>query len=340
MCLLTDQDTAGPLSLDKLIDPNDNPHETVRDILLEKHPIGQPLNPSALLPPDPPAQEPHPVTFHQLTGPLIRTTALRTEGAAGPSGIDALGWRRLCTSFCVASSNLCEPLAKLGRRICTMFVDPSGLAAFTACRLMALDKCPAVRPIGISEIVRRIFGKAILAIVGGYVQETSGAMQLCAGQKSGCEAAVHAMRQIFDDTNAQAVLIDASNAFNNLNRQTALQIILLNCPSIAKVLINTYHDDSQLFADGETLFSMEGTTQGDPWQWLCMPLALCLSFNVNQKKKQVWCADDATAGGQLHPLREWWNALREIGPEYEYFVKSWLIVKEAHYVLCHRSLSR
>ena len=132
--LLTDHDTGGSLPLDKLVDPNTNPHMTVRDILLEKHPPGQPLNPSALLVPDPPAEEPHPVIFDQLTGPLIRATALRTEGAAGPSGIDAQGWRRLCTSFRGASSDLCEALAQLGRRICTTYVDPSGLDAFTACR--------------------------------------------------------------------------------------------------------------------------------------------------------------------------------------------------------------
>ena len=231
--------------------------------------------------PCPPAQEPYPVTFDQLTGPLIRTTALKMKGAAGPSGIDALGWRRLCTSFHGASSDLYQALAKLGGRICTTYVDPCGLAAFTACLLMALDKCPGVRPIGISEIVRHILGKAILAIVGGDVQETSGALRLCAGQKSGCEAAVHAMRQIFDDTNAQAVLlVDASNAFNNLYRQTLLHNILLNCPSIAKVLINTYRDDSQLWAMERLCSPWRIRLKATPWQWLCMPLALCLSFDV------------------------------------------------------------
>ena len=66
--------------------------------------------------------------------------------------------------------------------------------------------------------------------MSGDIQETAGALQLCAGQKAGCEAALHAMRQIFDDTNTQAVLL--VDAFNNLNRQTALLNIHLNCPSI------------------------------------------------------------------------------------------------------------
>ena len=74
---------------------------------------------STLLVPDLPIEEPHPVIFDQLTGPLICATALKTEGSAGPSGIDAQGWRHLCTSFREASTDLCDALAHLGRHICT-----------------------------------------------------------------------------------------------------------------------------------------------------------------------------------------------------------------------------
>ena len=37
--------------------------------------------------------DPHPVIYEQITGPLVRSVALKTEGSAGPSGIDAQGWR-------------------------------------------------------------------------------------------------------------------------------------------------------------------------------------------------------------------------------------------------------
>ena len=42
----------------------------------------------------------HPVIYEQITSPLVRSVALKTEGAAGPSGIDAQGrqWLRLCSS--------------------------------------------------------------------------------------------------------------------------------------------------------------------------------------------------------------------------------------------------
>ena len=79
-------------------------------------------------------------------------------------------------------------------------MDPEGLSAFTACRLLALDKCPGVRPIGVGEVMRRIVGKAILTVVKQDIETVAGNIQLCAGQKAGAEAAIHAMRFMFNDS--------------------------------------------------------------------------------------------------------------------------------------------
>ena len=52
-----------------------------------------------------------------------------------------------------------------------------------------------------------------------------------------------------------------------------------------------------------------------------------------ETKKQVWFADDATAGGNLTNLHEWWDRLTSTGPDYGYFLnpsKTWLIVKEGY----------
>ena len=192
---------------------------TVRDALLSKHPPGQPVSTNALYntTTGPPAV--HPIVFEAIDATTIKTAALRTDGAAGPSGIDARGWRRLCASFHSASIDLCHSLALLARRLCTEHVSPDGLAALLGCRLIALDKNPGVRPIGIGEIPRRIVAKAVLSVIGGDIQEAAGSIQLCSGQTSGIEAAVHAMYEAFHDDDVQAVLlVDASNAFNCLNR--------------------------------------------------------------------------------------------------------------------------
>ena len=110
---------------------------TVRDILQDKHPDTEPLKYSASAPPS--VATFHPVIFEEVTGTSILNAALHTDGIAGPSG--AYAWRCLCESFQKASTNLCEALAKIARRLSNSFVDPESLKSLVACRLIALVKC-------------------------------------------------------------------------------------------------------------------------------------------------------------------------------------------------------
>ena len=144
------------------------------------------------------------------------------------------------------------------------------------------------------------------------------------------------MKQIFDHDATDAVLlIDASNAFNRMNRMAALHNIRIICPKIATFIINTYRMPARLFiAGGGEITSREGTTQGDP---LAMPwYSVNTVIIINQLRiqhpdiSQVWLADDAAAAGKLKPLFEWYNELDAEGKKYGYYVnksKSWLIVK-------------
>ena len=175
--------------------------------------------------------------FEQLTGDLIKWAALCTHGAAGPSGVDAYAWRRLCSSFGSASMALCNSLAAIARRLCTQDVDSVELMAFVACRLIPLDKKPRVRPIGVGDVPRRIIAKAILHVIGDDIQLAAGALQTCAGHDAVLEAAIHAMKSIFDDDDTQAaLLVDATIAFYLVNRQVALHSISVLCPSFSTTL--------------------------------------------------------------------------------------------------------
>ncbi len=80
-------------------------------------------------------------------------------------------------------------------------------APLLACRLIAFDKKPGVRPIGIGDTARRIIAKAILRVTRQDIQEVAGSVQLCAGQISGTEAAVHAARTLFNKDDTEAVLL-------------------------------------------------------------------------------------------------------------------------------------
>ena len=115
----------------------------------------------------------------------------------------------------------------------------------------------------------------------------------------------------------------------------ALRNVKHLCPPLATVITNTYRSDSELFINGETILSQEGTTQGDPlsmaiYAVATTPLIRRLSANPTT---QVWYADDAAAGGKLSNIRSWWDHLLKIGPDYGYYpnaAKTSIIVKEEH----------
>ena len=217
--------------------------------------------------------------------------------------------------------------------LCTSYVDPAGIAAMVAGWLIALDKNPGVRPIGVGEVIRRIFSKAVLSVVKLDILDATGYSQLCARQDAGNEAAVHAMREVYGDSSTEAVLlVDASNAFNNLYSQVALRKIQTLYPSLATILINTYREDVPLFIDNCCILSSEGTTQGDPLAMTMYSIDVTLLVNDlwGPCIRQVWFTDDATAGGSLNGLYDWWCRLKSLEPSYGYFVnasKTWLIVK-------------
>ena len=72
---------------------------------------------------------------------------------------------------------------------------------------------------------KRIIAKAILTVTRLDIQEAAGSLQLCASQISGIEAAVHAVDFAISTRGDAILLVDASNAFNCLNRLSALHSI-------------------------------------------------------------------------------------------------------------------
>ena len=244
----------------------------------------------------------------------------------------------------LASRDLCSSLATVARRICSSYVDPNSIGPLLACRLISLDKHPGVRPIGVGDTARRIIAKAVLMIVGSDVQEAMGCLQLCGGQISGVEAAIHATRSAFESKECEAaLLVDATNAFNALNRQVALHNIRRLCPSIATILINSYRSPTNLYVDGDVIHSQEGTTQEDPLAMQMYGLAtIPLIRHLNGLGRQVWYADDSAATGTVSQLRAWWDKLVEHGPAFGYFpnpTKTWIVVKPEHHDAATRAFA-
>ena len=148
-----------------------------------------------------------------------------------------------------------DKVAEMTKLICKEEFDQSRLhsiAALNACGLIPLNKNPGVRPIGIGEVLKRIMGKAVMKVFKQDVIVAAGPTQLCAGQQAGCEAAVHSVVDNFEQENdCDGVLqIDASNAFNSLNRNVMLHNVKIICPVIANYVNNTYALPARLFILG------------------------------------------------------------------------------------------
>ena len=254
---------------------------------------------------------------------------MKTSDSHGPSGLDAQEWRRLLTSFKGSSSDLCKTISKLAYRIATEELD--FLTSYNSCRLIALDKCPGVRPIGIGEVLRRVIGKSITTCLKADLKLLGGNTQLCLGQRCGIEYAIHSLRSAFETSSCDAMLlIDAQNAFNSLNRDLALKNIDMICPALSNSLKNSYKTPSNLFINKKCIKSQEGTTQGDPLAMAMYGIALLplIEMTKNINVLQKWFADDGNAAGSLESLKELYNCLCEHGPAFGYkVIKCHLIIK-------------
>ena len=113
--------------------------------------------------------------------------------------------------------------------------------------------------------MRRIVGKTVAGFLKEEIKEAAGPLQVCAGHSAGSEAAIHAMSQVLEEEETDGIsLIDASNAFNQLNSAAALNNIQITCKEMSLYIINTYRSPSRLFiCGGGEILSQEGTTQED-----------------------------------------------------------------------------
>jgi hypothetical protein len=254
---------------------------TVKDHLEMKHPAAALPHCEALLPRPKHAdgsESLEPLIEVTITAGDVETIARRIRGGGGPGGSDASIWQRLLLHHGALSARLRDAVAALGHVMANEEMDWKLIRALVANRLVALDKCPGVRPIGIGECLRRILGKVMAKVTRDSATLEAGADQLCMGLAGGIEGAIHGMNELFqqfsedDDTGGYGMLlVDAANAFNAVNRITALWHARILWRSCARFIFNTYRGYAYLIVRstktagaGTIMLSREGVTQGTP----------------------------------------------------------------------------
>ena len=109
MKLLTDNMQNGILPLNqKTLNPSK-----------QKHPRGKKSELDGLLTDTP--EQVHPKKFDAIIANLVKRAAVRTRGGAGPSGLDANGWRRILITkqSGTSSTDLCKAIAEVIKKLCT-----------------------------------------------------------------------------------------------------------------------------------------------------------------------------------------------------------------------------
>ena len=199
-CKLINREQGGPVMV----------NDEVMAKLKDKHPKAKSASSQAILPNLAPRVI-EPILYEGIDAQMVHKSAMNTKGSGGPSKVDAEIWRQmLCSkSFQPASMDLCEQISILAKRLCRDFVNPDYLVEFTAGRLIPLNKDPQsseslkIRPIGVGEVIRRLVGKSVMTHLRPEIIDAAGPLQTCAGMPGDVEAAIHGMREIFNEEDTE-----------------------------------------------------------------------------------------------------------------------------------------
>ena len=214
----------------------------VYDLLQKKYPESQVPPISTLLSCD----NLPPFEVVEVTRNVIQKVASLIQGSAGPGGCDSGHWQDVLLRYGAHSERLRDQVASMARRLTNSIILWNDIRGFVSSRPIALDKNPSVRPIGVRETLRHIVGKAVGHLTRLDIEKLCGVSQLCSDLKAGIEGGVHAIRELFDDHSDygwEVLMVDASNAFNSLNRVAVLWNSRVTWPCCSQYLFNTYSSE-------------------------------------------------------------------------------------------------
>ena len=246
-----------------------------------------------------------------ITSETVNQVAGVLRGSAGLGGTDVDAVSLWLLQHGEASAKLRSTFADFCCWMANTFPPWAAYRALMAGRLIALNKFPGVRPIGIGKTWRRLGAKCVLKIAGSEAKEACGTDQLCAGLEAAIEGGIHATKEWWDvhrqEEDYGFLLIDARNAFNEQNRTKMLYTVRHEWPSGSRFVFNCYKHYAILVIRGKDaaafLFSKEGVTQGNPLAMVCygtgfLPLIRQLKVGFSTAKQQ-WYADDSGIGSTL-----------------------------------------
>ena len=178
------------------------------------------------------------------------------------------------------------------------------------------------RPIAVGEVFGRLVSKCLALLIRPTIQSRLTPLQLDVGVHGECEAIVHVTSQMMfntPDNQRWTLLLDFSNTFNNIDRQTMITEFQKHLPSLLAWIESCY--SGQLLHFGkDTIFSCRGVQQGDPLGPLGFTITLYpidehIKTEVPSLTLNVLCLDDGTLAGPPGALLCALKIIEEDGPK-------------------------
>ena len=182
-----------------------------------------------------------------------------------------------------------------------------------------------LRPIAVGEVLRRLSSKCISKAVRSEAFKVLTPLQVGVGVQAGCESIIiHAVSLVQEDSNISPelkwiLLLDFSNAFNNITKESMFQEVRARIPSMSAWLEMCYGAQPLLQFGDYTILSCSGVQQGDPLGPLGFALALHpLVEKINEQVPglviNAWYLDDGTLCGSARDLQAALTIIEGEGP--------------------------
>ena len=236
------------------------PSAEVLQEMLNKHPqAAPPTLPSSSVPP--------PLT---LSESAVRrgVRSFPNGSAAGPSGLRPSDLREAVCCPSPDRANLV--LASLTRFVNLLAAGPAPPTVtphLCGASLANKKKNGGHRPIAIGEVLRRLVSKCLASLVRQPVLCLLAPLQLGVSVQGGCEAIVHATSQLMTSlpgNQCWTLLLDFTNAFNNINREAMFVECRRRLPGLSAWLESCYSCHPLLHLGKDVIHSCCGVQQGDP----------------------------------------------------------------------------
>ena len=129
-----------------------------------------------------------------ITDDTVTAVAGRLSGGAGLGRTDLVSLQHWLLQFGAASGELRLIVGDFTKWMGNGRPQWAAYRALMSGRLIAPDKNPGTRPVGVGETWRRLMAKRLLWVMGPGAKSACGTTQLTGGVEVEIEGAIHAMR--------------------------------------------------------------------------------------------------------------------------------------------------